>query len=200
MSNNKITEMGDPGSRGGDSGMGNLHQYEQLGSETTGDMRRISGISNNSLLSFVWGKIKNVIFLPFITVWRMITGLYSVNKSDNKSVNKSDNKSDNKSVNKLESDTTITSDTMSRGSNDSISKKKGPADINEILSGLRSDTLNNNKGHIVVSDAIKKSDAIQRSDSIISISSLNDLESEDQELPKRGRRANSDKNTISLDI
>ena len=62
---------------------------------------------------------------------------------------------------------------------------KGPSDISDLLSGLKTKTIN-----------IKEND---NNNSTISISDLKDLEEGNQ--PKRSkRRAKSDKNTISLDI
>jgi hypothetical protein len=75
---------------------------------------------------------------------------------------------------------------------------KGPADISDILSGLKTKTINiqeaapqnnNNTNSISINDS-----------STISISDLKELQSEGN-MPKRSkRRQKSDKNTVSLDI
>ena len=64
---------------------------------------------------------------------------------------------------------------------------KGPGDITDILSGLKTKTINIQESQI-------------NNDSTISISDLKDLQS-DGNMPKKSkRRPKSDKNTISLDI
>lgn len=67
---------------------------------------------------------------------------------------------------------------------------KGPSDISDILSGLKTKTIN-----------IQEAPALNLNDSsTISISDLKDLQS-DGNMPKRSkRRQKSDKNTVSLDI
>jgi hypothetical protein len=67
---------------------------------------------------------------------------------------------------------------------------KGPSDISDILSGLKTKTIN-----------IQEAPALNLNDSsTISISDLKDLQS-DGNMPKRSkRRPKSDKNTVSLDI
>ena len=67
---------------------------------------------------------------------------------------------------------------------------KGPSDINDILSGLKTKTIN-----------IQEHKALPTNDeSTISISDLKDLQN-DANMPKRsGRRKKSASNTISLDI
>jgi hypothetical protein len=65
---------------------------------------------------------------------------------------------------------------------------KGPSDISDILSGLKTKTIN-----------IQETHEDTNNNSTISISDLKELQ--DSNLPKRSRRRNkSDKNTISLDI
>ena len=73
---------------------------------------------------------------------------------------------------------------------------KGPSDISDILSGLKTKTINiqeapnnNNNSNVNINDS-----------STISISDLKDLQA-DGNMPKRSkRRQKSDKNTVSLDI
>uniref|UniRef100_A0A6C0ISR1 Uncharacterized protein n=1 Tax=viral metagenome TaxID=1070528 RepID=A0A6C0ISR1_9ZZZZ len=74
---------------------------------------------------------------------------------------------------------------------------KGPGDINDILSGLRTKTINiseapqqhyNNGGTTPIQDS-----------SIISLDELKSIQS-DANVPKRTRRKKSDKNIVSLDI
>jgi hypothetical protein len=65
---------------------------------------------------------------------------------------------------------------------------KGPSDISEILSGLKTKTIN-------IQDP-----ASLNNDSTISVSDLKDLQN-DGNMPKKSkRRQKSDKNTVSLDI
>jgi hypothetical protein len=66
---------------------------------------------------------------------------------------------------------------------------KGPSDISEILSGLKTKTIN-----------IQEPAGQNNDSSTISISDLKDLQS-DGNMPKKSkRRQKSDKNTVSLDI
>jgi hypothetical protein len=73
---------------------------------------------------------------------------------------------------------------------------KGPSDISDILSGLKTKTIN-------IQEAPQQQSAAQPSfndSSTISISDLKELQS-DGNMPKRSkRRQKSDKNTVSLDI
>ena len=66
---------------------------------------------------------------------------------------------------------------------------KGPSDINDIISGLKTKTIN-----------IQQPPANQNDSSTISFNDLKDLQSE-ANMPKRsGRRKKSASNTVSLDI
>ena len=68
---------------------------------------------------------------------------------------------------------------------------KGPSDINSILGGLKSKTIN-------IKDTSNKE---EKEGSTISISELKELQGDLNNLPKRSkRRQKSDKNTVSLDI
>jgi hypothetical protein len=71
---------------------------------------------------------------------------------------------------------------------------KGPSDISDILSGLKTKTIN-------IQEAPQQSQQPSFNDSsTISISDLKELQS-DGNMPKRSkRRQKSDKNTVSLDI
>jgi len=70
---------------------------------------------------------------------------------------------------------------------------KGPSDITDILSGLKTKTIN-------IQDPIQQTLSPQNDSSTISISDLKELQSEGN-MPKRsGRRKKSASNTISLDI
>jgi len=73
---------------------------------------------------------------------------------------------------------------------------KGPADISDILSGLKTKTIN-----IQEAAPQQNTNSTNINDSsTISISDLKDLQS-DGNMPKRSkRRQKSDKNTVSLDI
>jgi hypothetical protein len=71
---------------------------------------------------------------------------------------------------------------------------KGPSDISDILSGLKTKTINIQETHSVTEN-LKQNDS-----STISISDLKDLQTEGN-MPKRsGRRKKSASNTVSLDI
>jgi hypothetical protein len=84
---------------------------------------------------------------------------------------------------------------------------KGPSDINDILSGLKTKTINisetapqvqRNVSNINKMDT--QMDIPDNNSSTISINDLKDLQS-DANVPKRSRRKpKSDKNTVSLDI
>ena len=71
---------------------------------------------------------------------------------------------------------------------------KGPTDISDILSGLKTKTIN-------IQEPITMQSSNNTNDnSTISISDLKDLQSEGN-MPKRsGRRKKSASNTVSLDI
>jgi hypothetical protein len=70
---------------------------------------------------------------------------------------------------------------------------KGPSDISDILSGLKTKTIN-------IQEPSQSSIGNQNDSSTISISDLKDLQS-DANIPKRsGRRKKSASNTVSLDI
>ena len=70
---------------------------------------------------------------------------------------------------------------------------KGPSDINDILSGLKTKTIN-------IPSANEQDAVNTNNNSTISISDLKDLQG-DGNVPKRSkRRPKSDKNTVSLDI
>jgi hypothetical protein len=72
---------------------------------------------------------------------------------------------------------------------------KGPTDISDILSGLKTKTINIQEAEPTHNININPNDS-----STISISDLKDLQS-DGNMPKRSkRRPKSDKNTVSLDI
>jgi hypothetical protein len=72
---------------------------------------------------------------------------------------------------------------------------KGPSDISDILSGLKTKTINIQEARPQLSNNINNNDS-----STISISDLKDLQS-DGNLPKKSRRKQkSASNTVSLDI
>jgi hypothetical protein len=71
---------------------------------------------------------------------------------------------------------------------------KGPSDISDILSGLKTKTIN------IQETSQSPVNQKQNDSSTISISDLKDLQSEGN-MPKRsGRRKKSASNTVSLDI
>jgi hypothetical protein len=83
-------------------------------------------------------------------------------------------------------------DRTSRRQQASRPEMKGPSDISDILSGLKTKTIN-------IQEPVRQSQPINDS-STISISDLKDLQS-DANMPKRsGRRKKSASNTVSLDI
>ena len=72
---------------------------------------------------------------------------------------------------------------------------KGPSDISDILSGLKTKTINIQEPTQVTSNNSNPNDS-----STISINDLKELQS-DANMPKRsGRRKKSASNTVSLDI
>jgi DNA-binding protein len=76
---------------------------------------------------------------------------------------------------------------------------KGPSDISDILSGLKTKTINIQEPQISSNNINANSSSMNES-STISITDLKELQ-ENGNLPKRSkRRPKSDKNTISLDI
>ena len=88
---------------------------------------------------------------------------------------------------------------------------KGPSDINSILSGMKTKTINIHQEQ-PISPAVEKSSSSinnvnmnmnmnMNDSSTISISDLKDLQAEGGNLPKKSRRRQkSSSNTISLDI
>jgi hypothetical protein len=83
-------------------------------------------------------------------------------------------------------------DRTTRRQQTSRPEMKGPSDISDILSGLKTKTIN-------IQEPVRQSQPMNDS-STISISDLKDLQS-DANMPKRsGRRKKSASNTVSLDI
>lgn len=79
---------------------------------------------------------------------------------------------------------------------------KGPSDIDNILSNLKTKkvSMNNSQPPVLNSIEPDHSELINDS-STISISDLKDMQSATANIPKKSRRRRgSDKNTISLDI
>jgi hypothetical protein len=77
---------------------------------------------------------------------------------------------------------------------------KGPSDISDILSGLKTKTINIQEASSSVSRNNQSGNINLNESSTISISDLRDLQ-ENGSFPKKSkRRPKSDKNTISLDI
>jgi hypothetical protein len=73
---------------------------------------------------------------------------------------------------------------------------KGPSDISDILSGLKTKTIN-------IQETAPSAPTVQQSQndsSTISISDLKELQSGGNMPKKSKRRQKSDKNTLSLDI
>jgi hypothetical protein len=69
---------------------------------------------------------------------------------------------------------------------------KGPSDLSDILSGLKTKTIN-------IQEPV--SAAAVNDSSTISISDLKDMQATNANMPKRsGRRKKSASNTVSLDI
>jgi hypothetical protein len=110
------------------------------------------------------------------------------------------------------------SQSQSQSQSSQRAEMKGPSDISEILSGLKTKTINiqepptpsfsnqnppmmSNSGYMSSSQIDQDTQSINN-DSTISISDLKDLQSSGNgNMPKRSRRKpRSDKNTISLDI
>jgi len=77
---------------------------------------------------------------------------------------------------------------------------KGPGDIDDILSGLKTKTINIAESRPVVKQQQQQESYPDNNSSTISINDLQDLQS-DANVPKRSKRKpKSDKNTVSLDI
>jgi hypothetical protein len=79
---------------------------------------------------------------------------------------------------------------------------KGPSDISDILSGLKTKTINiqESSAPAPVSVQRQNTSTSQNENSTISISDLKELQSEGNMPKKSKRRQKSDKNTLSLDI
>jgi len=76
---------------------------------------------------------------------------------------------------------------------------KGPSDISDILSGLKTKTINIQQNEPVISEVSPNESAPDNS--TISISDLKSLQSEGGKMPKKSRRRKqSASNTVSLDI
>jgi hypothetical protein len=77
---------------------------------------------------------------------------------------------------------------------------KGPSDISDILSGLKTKTINIQQSTNTNANTNTNTNANTNDSSTISINDLKELQS-DSNVPKRSkRRPKSDKNTISLDL
>ena len=79
---------------------------------------------------------------------------------------------------------------------------KGPSDISDILSGLKTKTINIQESQVPKQQQQQQQQTQSQNNdsSTISISELKDLQS-DGNMPKRsGRRKKSASNTVSLDI
>jgi hypothetical protein len=77
---------------------------------------------------------------------------------------------------------------------------KGPSDISDILSGLKTKTINISDQPRTTTSASQFEDVPDNNSSTISINDLKDLQT-DANVPKRSRRKpKSDRNTVSLDI
>ena len=74
---------------------------------------------------------------------------------------------------------------------------KGPSDISDILSGLKTKTINIQQNEPFISEVSPSAP----DNSTISISDLKSLQSEGGKMPKKNRRSKqSASNTVSLDI
>jgi hypothetical protein len=76
---------------------------------------------------------------------------------------------------------------------------KGPSDISDILSGLKTKTINIQETSVPAS-SMQQTQSSQNDSSTISISDLKELQSGGNMPKKSKRRQKSDKNTLSLDI
>jgi hypothetical protein len=77
---------------------------------------------------------------------------------------------------------------------------KGPSDISDILSGLKTKTINIQESPVAAPASSSTSAPNQNESSTISISDMKELQG-DGAMPKKSRRRpTSNKNTISLDI
>jgi len=78
-------------------------------------------------------------------------------------------------------------------SSSSRPEMKGPSDISDILSGLKTKTIN-------IQEPMMQSQPVNNDSSTISISDLKELQSDGNMPKKSGRRKKSASNTVSLDI
>jgi hypothetical protein len=76
---------------------------------------------------------------------------------------------------------------------------KGPSDISDILSGLKTKTINIQEQNPSFSQNNTNNTNNINDNSTISISDLKELQG-DGNMPKRSRRKKSNSNTVSLDI
>jgi hypothetical protein len=76
---------------------------------------------------------------------------------------------------------------------------KGPSDIGDILSGLKTKTINIQETS-AQAPSMQQTQSSQNDSSTISISDLKELQSGGNMPKKSKRRQKSDKNTLSLDI
>ena len=93
-------------------------------------------------------------------------------------------------------------DKSSRRAQNTRPEMKGPADISDILSGLKTKTINIQEAHPPQNMNMNMNMNMNTNDdsSTISISELKELQAEGN-IPKRSkRRQKSDRNTVSLDI
>ena len=86
-------------------------------------------------------------------------------------------------------------ETTSNRQNNNRPEMKGPSDISDILSGLKTKTIN------IHDTSASGANSNNNNNSTISISDLKELQEDGNGIPKRSkRRQKSDRNTISLDI
>ena len=88
---------------------------------------------------------------------------------------------------------------VERSSRSSRPEMKGPSDISDILSGLKTKTINIQETSAPASN-MQQTQSSQNDSSTISISDLKELQSGGNMPKKSKRRQKSDKNTLSLDI
>jgi len=88
---------------------------------------------------------------------------------------------------------------MERTPRTSRPEMKGPSDIGDILSGLKTKTINIQETS-APAPSMQQTQSSQNDSSTISISDLKELQSGGNMPKKSKRRPKSDKNTLSLDI
>ena len=76
----------------------------------------------------------------------------------------------------------------------------GPSDISDLLSGLKTKTINIQQQKPAVQQQQYEEPELMADNSTISISELKEMQADGNTIKRSARRKKSDKNTLSLDI